>query len=108
MMARIHMLTDEEVPSVAVFGRSYAGKALEDGPGVRAVHNMSGLLQTDILYDQGHWTRFMEAAMGFRFTYVSDETRAALEQSPEVAEMGCWPAADSVKCIDGSIVIKLS
>ena len=108
MMARIHMLTDEEVPSVAVFGRSYANKALEGAPGVRAVHNMSGLLQTDILYDQGHWTRFMEAAMGFRFTYVSDETRATLEQSPEVAEMGCWPTADSVKCIDGSIVIKLS
>ena len=44
----------------------------------------------------------------FNFPIVDSETRAELTASDEVAEMGVWPASDSVQVIGDTIVIKLS
>ena len=42
------------------------------------------------------------------FPLADSETRDELEASDEVAEMGVWPASDSVQVIGDTIVIKLS
>ena len=47
------------------------------------------------------------AGWEWKFPLVSEDVKARLIQSEEVREMGCWPAADSVKVIDGIAVIKL-
>lgn len=44
----------------------------------------------------------------FRFPLLGEERKTALQSSAEVAAMGIWPARDSVKCIDDTIVVKLS
>lgn len=44
----------------------------------------------------------------FRFPVVDQETRKALAETTEVQDMPIWPAADSVKVIGDTIVIKLS
>ena len=44
----------------------------------------------------------------FNFPIVDSETREELTASDEVAEMGVWPASDSVQVIGDTIVIKLS
>ena len=44
----------------------------------------------------------------FRFPLLEEERKNALQSNPEVASMGIWPARDSVKCIEDTIVVKLS
>ena len=44
----------------------------------------------------------------FRFPLADEQTQNALLSSEEVAQMGIWPAKDSVKLIDETIVVKLS
>ena len=108
VISRIHLLTEEETPTLAIIGRTFDHKRIDGEPGARAVHNMSQLLQTDILYDQGHLALFMKNVQGFDFVYASPEEKTRLERSAEVAEMGCWPSPDAVKLIDGVVVVKLA
>ena len=44
----------------------------------------------------------------FRFPLLGEERKSALSSNAEVVSMGIWPAGDSVKCIDDTIVVKLS
>ena len=44
----------------------------------------------------------------FYFPVVDADTKAELQESDEVSEMGVWPASDSVQVIGDTIVIKLS
>ena len=44
----------------------------------------------------------------FYFPLADSESSAELAESDEVAEMGVWPASDSVQVIGDTIVIKLS
>ena len=46
--------------------------------------------------------------LGMRLEGVDSDEKERVLASSEYAEMTCWPSADSVKMLEGVIVIKLS
>ena len=51
---------------------------------------------------------YMNYYLDYPMTFVSSEKRTALQNSPEVQNMPFFPAKDSVKMVDGVLVVKLS
>lgn len=54
------------------------------------------------------YTLYMNYYLGYPVSFVSDDELTALENMPEVQNMPLFPAADSIKMVDGVMVIKLS
>ncbi len=54
------------------------------------------------------WIKAFDYFVGVHYTECSAETRKELIASDEVMNMGIYPAEDSVKIIDDTVVIKLS
>ena len=69
---------------------------------------LSGLLETSLLYDSEHTTKFLDATFGLSLESLNRTQRNDLLHTEEVQAMGCWPAGDSIAVIDNILVIKLS
>ena len=116
MMLRIHELQDENpVDRIAILGSKSSELAYEminqteEGEHSSGqLHLISRLLMSDLLYDAGHTSYFLQEFFGLELPLASQEERDALFMSEEVQAMGCWPAGDSTAVIDGALVIKLS
>ena len=116
MMMDIHDLQDEyEFDKIAVVGSRAqelqfenfdpeTGKMLNVGK----FHILSRMLQKSLLFDSVHVRLFLEATFGLELETVTDAQRSILADTEEVKAMGSWPANDSMKVIDGILVIKLS
>lgn len=116
MMSEIHDLQDEyDFDKIAVVGtRIYevqhenidpeTGKTQITGK----IHMLSGLLETSLLYDSDHTTKFLDATFGLSLESLNRTQRNDLLHTEEVQAMGCWPAGDSIVVIDDILVIKLS
>lgn len=130
MSSRIHMLDDGNVKCIAVIGEQeavldrseqpYCGKIINFMCGKRCIIRfLDGVVDFELSYykenpseeipivERENMDPTSNQAM-LRFPIVNEITEKQLEKSHEVAEMGCWPASDSVKRIGGTIVIKLS
>ena len=116
MMVKIHDLQDEyDIKNLAVVGTRFSevqweysdsntGKIAPAGK----VHLFSGGLGTNLLIDSEHTVLFLQNTLGLELKSVANEKIAELSELPEVQAMRCWPSRDSMKVIDGVLVIKLS
>lgn len=121
MSARVHLIDDGTAENIAVIGVEDYSFKMDIQPYIGGCRNLMG--------DETHVALFLANIIGFnlqsgdnnicsrdsflknendRDLLLGGELKEELEQSDEVAEMGCWPAADSVKLIDKTVVIKLS
>ena len=116
MMIKIHQLQDEQqIHKIAVVGNRSGDVTLEffnEETGAVApagkLYVLSSLLETNLLLDHEHTVRYLEQTFGMELQSLEQEAREALEATPAVKEMGCWPAGNSVAVIDGILVIKLA
>ena len=116
MMAEIHDLQDEyDFDRIAVVGTriyevQYESIDHETGKiqNVGKIHVLSGLIETSLLYDSDHTTRFLDAVFGLSLESLNRTQRNRLLDTEEVQAMGCWPEGNSIAVIDNILVIKLS
>lgn len=116
MMVEIHNLQDAyDFDKIAVVGnRIYEVQYENIDPETGhmqisgRIHILSSLIETSLLYDSEHTTKYLKATFGLDLEPVDLAQRDALLDTEEVASMGCWPARDSIAVIDDTLVIKLS
>lgn len=107
MIGRIHML-DSETKKIAIIGNRLKDVSLDSTAHGKKIHMLGQLLESDMLFDDAHVVNFLKNTFDENICTVGDKTLRNLEDSKEVKEMGIWPASDSVKVIDETIVIKIS
>lgn len=112
----IHNLQNEyDIKNIAVIGNRLekvqweftnpdTGKIAPAGK----IHMFSCMTETNLLFDSEHTVPFLQKTMGLKLNGVTKAKRAELTKLSEVQTMGCWPSGDSMKVIDGIVIIKLS
>lgn len=83
-----------------------AGEGLTTAPG--EIFMLSGVLEKSLLFDQTHAFLYLRHMFEFSYEAASNVELTELEQLNSVREMETWPAAGSMKVIDGILVIKLA
>lgn len=68
---------------------------------------MIGIEDVNLMRNQDFIVSILNNDLGMVLDGVRGEQEETLRQTDEVMEMGCWPAADSVRLVDGVMVIKL-
>ena len=116
MMMKIHDLLDEnDIEYIAVVGKRFAevqweyadpntGKIAPAGK----IHLLSGRLETSLLTNSENTVLFLQNTLGLELKSVTSEKIAELSESPEIQAMRCFPSGDSMKVLDGILVIKLA
>ena len=54
------------------------------------------------------YRRFLMDIMGYPINIINHDEIVSFEEDDRVQEMGCFPATDSCKMIDGTVVVKFS
>lgn len=110
MTTRMHMIADDdEIERIAIVGAGDKSDAVilgYDEPSSHA-HILTGRLRSDLMYDREHIYHFLEGVLGVDFRFASNEECAELAEQPDVADMGVWPAKDSMRLRNGVLIIKI-
>lgn len=110
MTTRMHMIADDdEIERIAIVGAGEKSDAVilgYDEPSSHA-HILTGRLRSDLMYDREHIYHFLEGVLGVDFRFASNEECAELAEQPDVADMGVWPAKDSMRLCNGVLIIKI-
>ncbi len=69
--------------------------------------SMIGMNGDYLLYTRTNYQAFLKHYLGITINLVSDEEMLAIYNSEAYREMGSFPAADSVKVVDGVLYVKL-
>lgn len=72
------------------------------------VPNIMGVSNDSFLNDPNHYTVMWRYCFGIEINLASYEEMSAIKETEEFKSMAVYPAKDSVKYIDGIIVIRLS
>ena len=108
MMERIEQLREEEeIHSIHIVGNLKAEAIIDDTLPYSRVHLMTTLIEDHLLYDPEHVYPFLRNTFDLELPLPEADVRRALENSDAVADMGVWPADNSVQVVDGVLVIKL-
>ena len=108
ILTRIHLM-DLDGEKIAVLGSDETNVSLGDHDEYAdKIHIFTALLEENLLFDTVHTVLFINNTFDCDYDRASDEEIETLELSDEVAEMGVWPASDSIQLIGDTIVIKMS
>ena len=108
ILTRIHLM-DLDGEKIAVLGSDGTNVSLGDHDEYAdKIHIFTALLEENLLFDTVHTVLFINNTFDCDYDRASDEEIETLELSDEVAEMGVWPASDSIQMIGDTIVIKMS
>ena len=107
IVARLHLM-EPETNRMVVIGELNEENGAAAEAHADKIHLFAHLLTTDLLYDRWHTIYFINNTFGENFEKVTEEEYSEWVQRPEVAEMECWPAVDSIRIIDDTIVLKLN
>lgn len=108
MMARIHMIDDGSARKLAVIGSIAEEAALDVTDEEKGIHMLGQPLEKYVLFDQEHTILFLKNTYDLELEPVDTATRSSLETSAVVAEMECWPAADSICLYEDTVILKLT
>lgn len=103
IIQRIHML-DAESNDIIILRDLKEESAIED----TKIPLLSNGLETKLFFDQEHSILFLKNVFGEEFFVVDEKKALEIKNRRIVKEMGKWPASDSIKVIDGVIVIKFN
>lgn len=110
MTTRMHMIAnDDEIERIAIVGAGEKSDAVilgYDEPSSHA-HILTGRLRSDLMYDREHIYHFLEGVLGVDFRFASNEECAEFAEQPDIADMGVWPAKDSMRLCNGVLIIKI-
>lgn len=65
-------------------------------------------IEKNYLYNQEQFVPFINYSFYRNYINADGETHQRISESPELKQMGVWPASDSIQMIDDVIVIKIS
>ena len=68
---------------------------------------MTGIKEGYIATEQNHFAAFFNTYLGFELEGCTEEEAAAIQSSPQSQAMGIWPAADSVRIEEDTVIIKI-
>ena len=108
MVLRIRpVVEDTGATKLAVAGNIRPEVALDANEPASRIHLLSPVLEETLMFDHLHVSMYLDEMFDLGVSMVSDEEAALLSQSTEVAQMGEWPASDSIMVIGDTVVIKL-
>lgn len=107
MLTRIHMLDDGSVEKIAIVGDRETNYAAIKPEEFNEIWIYSTQLKPDLLITQERTYAFLKGFIGTDYEVVDEATLFSYLWDERVAEMGRWPAADSVQLMDGIIVVRL-
>lgn len=109
MMERIEeTCQQEQVQEIYFSGSLQEEAAIDNLHPYTSIHMMATLIEDHLLYNNEHAYLFLYNTFDMDLDRPPVEVRNRLDASDAVANMGTWPAEDSVQVIDGVLVIKLS
>lgn len=108
MLQRAHITSETGEEKIAIVGNLVYETELNNNPLSDKLQSLSGTLKSTLAYKHDTIRLFTKNTFNEALTFCSEKEVAALETHPQVADMSCWPTKDSVKLIDGYIVIKLT
>lgn len=108
MVLRIRPVVEEtSADKLAIAGNIRPEVALDANKQGSYIHLLSPVLEETLMFDHIHVSMYLEEMYDLGVTMVTDDEATKLSQTAEVAQMGRWPASDSLKVIDDTIVVKL-
>lgn len=108
MVFRIRPAAEETgATKLAIAGNIRPEVALDANEPTDRIHLLSPVLEETLMFDHIHVTMILDHMYDLGLIMVSDEEAVELSQTDEVAQMGRWPASDSLTVIGDTVVIKL-
>lgn len=69
---------------------------------------MAGIRNNYIISEQAHFSAMMKTYFNLALAPCTDTEKQTLQNNPEFQEMPCWPAVDSVKQFDDTVIVKIA
>lgn len=107
MVSRIHEM-DTEADKIVVVGSNIDKTSRTFKLRKNKLYQLGSAIHPNIMFDNNHVSRYLNESYNLDLRLSSPEEVEQFSKMPEVEEMGCWPASDSIQVIDDTIVIKLS
>ncbi|TWT25122.1 glucosyltransferase domain-containing protein [Planomicrobium sp. CPCC 101110] len=98
----------ENASKLAVFGEISMESKMATEYVPESIPRMTGALGDTFLRFPSHYQYMMENLYGISFELVTPQEYESILESSAYADMDSWPAADSVRIIDDTVIIKLS
>ena len=111
IIERIEQVQDDddgEIQSIAFVGNLANEVAIINTEQGQRIPLLGAGLEEHLLYDHAHAYLYICNTYGLELPAASHEDRQRIENTVVVQTMGVWPEEDSVKIVDGVLVIKLS
>lgn len=108
MTMRIRPLAEEAgVERIAIAGNIRTDVSMESSDRVECFPLLSRTVMGDLFYDHIHIGMFVQELIDPDLEFLDQVEAAQIAASDEVAQMGIWPAGDSIAVVGDTIVVKL-
>ena len=108
VLQRVHLASETGEEKIAIVGNYVYDTEMNNNPLSKEMGSLSGTIKSTLAYDHTHIKHFTKNTFFNEFDFVSYEELEEIKQYKEIEDMPCWPAKDSVKNINGYIVVKLA
>ena len=109
LLDRIEQLDDyHQVEEIAVTGRVNLGSKLLSETIPQRTPNMIGSTGETFLREPAHYKIMLEDFLGKRIQTASPERIEEIQQTETFKLMPIWPAKDSVKVFDNTVIVKFN
>lgn len=94
---------------VAIVGTMYDSPLVLDRPGFESLYAVNATANNNhyATSSEEFYPDYFWRILGYPFNFVGEYERGRIAEKPEVRDMPAFPAKDSVKMIDGTLVIRL-
>lgn len=108
MVLRIRPAVEETgATKLVIAGNIRPEVALDANEPTDRIHLLSPVLEETLMFDHIHVTMILDHMYDLGLEMVPDQEAGDLAQTELVAQMGEWPASDSLRIIGDTVVIKL-
>lgn len=108
MLQRAHIVAKDCDKKIAVVGNIKNTASISKNNLAYKLHPLSQPTERTLAYYHTGISLFTKNTFFNEFDFATEEELSVVEKSPLIQDMPCWPAKDSVKLVDGYIVIKLA
>ncbi|WP_110111537.1 glucosyltransferase domain-containing protein [Bacillus sp. CGMCC 1.16541] len=98
----------EQATQIAVIGYLSMKTELSSVKVADNIPSMTGAMGDTFLFQPYHYEYMLANQFGKKLNRVDEEELAVLRASDTVREMDSWPASDSIKVVEDTLIIKLS
>lgn len=108
ILQRVHITAETGEEKIVIVGNFVQDTEIRNHPLSTELGSLTGTLKSTLAYKHDNISAFTKNTFFNETDFASHSEIAEVEQNPAIADMPCWPAKESVKLLDGYIVVKLS